>query len=240
MKLVDFKEFKGKIILKTGLHIGSGGAEMKIGGTDNPVIKHPHTQEPYIPGSSLKGKVRALLEMRSGLMNRTKGSPVSLEDWQSLQGKEKEECEKILKLFGSGASEKTSALAEKIGPTRVSFEDCYFNKEWREKALKEHWTYTEIKSENTLNRINTKANPRTVERVPAGAEFRFCISLRKFDSELEEEFKKEEELRKLLFNGLKLLSMDSLGGSGSRGYGRIEFKFDDKEIQEEFDKLNPL
>ncbi len=68
MKLREIKTIKGKIILKTGLHIGSGNMEMQIGGTDNPVIKHPHTHEPYIPGSSLKGKMRSLLEYYYGIV----------------------------------------------------------------------------------------------------------------------------------------------------------------------------
>ena len=76
MKLMTIKEITGKITLRSGLHIGAGDMEMKIGGTDNPVIKHPHTDEPYIPGSSLKGKVRSLLEMRSGLMAKTDGKPL--------------------------------------------------------------------------------------------------------------------------------------------------------------------
>jgi len=74
MKLAAVKEICGKIILKSGLHIGAGDTEMRIGGTDNPVIKHPHTMEPYIPGSSIKGKVRSLLEMRSGFMANTQGA----------------------------------------------------------------------------------------------------------------------------------------------------------------------
>jgi len=230
MKLIDFKEFSGKIILKTGLHIGSGGAEMKIGGTDNPVIKHPHTQqEPYIPGSSLKGKVRALLEMRSGLMRETDGKPLSLEHWQGLQGKEKEECGKILKLFGSGANEKTSEIAKEIGTTRVSFADCMMEEKWKEKALNNHWAFTEFKSENTINRITgTALNPRTTERVPESTEFKFSITLK----QLEE----NENFEDFLLEGLKLLEMDYLGGSGSRGYGRIKFEFDEKICGEGFQK----
>jgi CRISPR-associated protein Csm3 len=73
MQLVDIAEIKGKIIVKTGLRIGAGDTEMRIGGLDNPIIKHPHTLEPYIPGSSLKGKVRSLLEMKSGLMGQDRG-----------------------------------------------------------------------------------------------------------------------------------------------------------------------
>ena len=77
MKLLSIKKLQGKITLKSGLHIGSGNMEMHIGGTDSPVIKHPHTLDPYIPGSSLKGKVRSLLEEESGLMIYTKGEVVS-------------------------------------------------------------------------------------------------------------------------------------------------------------------
>ncbi|MGB9616630.1 MAG: RAMP superfamily CRISPR-associated protein, partial [Desulfomonilaceae bacterium] len=78
MKLTNILEIKGKIVLKSGLHIGGGDLEMRIGGVDNQVVKHPHTQEPYIPGSSIKGKVRSLLEMKSGLMARSGGKPLAL------------------------------------------------------------------------------------------------------------------------------------------------------------------
>jgi len=231
MKLVGLKEFKGKIILRSGLHIGAGDTEMKIGGTDNPVIKHPHTLEPYIPGSSLKGKVRALLEMRSGLMLKTKGSPVSLKTLEKLQGKEKDDCEKILKLFGSSGAD--NAEENTLGPTRVSFAYCSLNAKWRENASKEHLVLTEVKSENTINRIQgTAEHPRSVERVPEGVKFDFVITLKQLNP--------DENLEDFLFDGLKLLEMDALGGSGSRGYGRIKLEFDDKELQEKFDKIKPL
>ena len=77
MKLLSIKKLQGKITLKSGLHIGSGNMEMHIGGTDSPVIKHPHTLDPYIPGSSLKGKVRFLFKVESGLKIYTKGEVVS-------------------------------------------------------------------------------------------------------------------------------------------------------------------
>src|SRR3989304_6894329 len=105
MKLSKIKELKGTIVLKSGLHIGSGNMEMHIGGTDSPVIKHPHTLEPYIPGSSLKGKVRSLLEMESGLMIYSDGDVVSSKTLQRSEVKNnsnlKEKSEAILKIFGS-------------------------------------------------------------------------------------------------------------------------------------------
>ena len=65
-QLTSITTIEATLELVTGLHIGAGDSEMHIGGVDNTVIKHPHTQSPYIPGSSLKGKMRSLLEWRSG------------------------------------------------------------------------------------------------------------------------------------------------------------------------------
>lgn len=231
MKLESIKEIKGKIILKSGLHIGAGDMEMKIGGVDNPVIKHPHTQEPYIPGSSLKGKVRSLLEMRSGLMVATDGNPVSVNTLKKCNGDgERTICEKILKLFGSSGAETDPSL----GSTRVSFADCPLDDGWKENAFIQHWPYSEVKSENSINRIKgTAENPRFFERVPSGVEFKFTVTLKQLSPN-------ESDLETFLLEGLKLLQMDALGGSGSRGYGRIEFKFDKEEVQKKFDDIKPL
>ncbi|WP_297499767.1 type III-A CRISPR-associated RAMP protein Csm3, partial [Thermococcus sp.] len=63
------RHFYGKVVIRgrikalTGLHIGSQRDVSEIGGIDNPVIKDPHTGLPYIPGSSLKGKLRSLFEV---------------------------------------------------------------------------------------------------------------------------------------------------------------------------------
>ena len=170
MKLLKIREITGNIVLKSGLHIGAGDMEMKIGGTDNPVIKHPHTQEPFIPGSSLKGKVRSLLEMRSGLMAQSEGRPLSPSDLKNSSGEEKAEGEKILKLFGSSGSEDKFLAA--LGPTRVSFADAFLNAAWRTEAEKNQLPLTEVKSENSINRIKgTAENPRFTERVVSGCKF---------------------------------------------------------------------
>jgi CRISPR-associated protein Csm3 len=132
MKLIAIKELKGTINLKSGLHIGSGNMEMHIGGTDSPVIKHPHTLEPYIPGSSLKGKVRSLLEMESGLMIDTKGDVLNPKLLKTLNGDKKAKCEAILKIFGSSGADTGEDFD--LGPTRVSFADCYINQKWKRKA----------------------------------------------------------------------------------------------------------
>lgn len=219
MKLIAIKELKGTITLKSGLHIGSGNMEMHIGGTDSPVIKHPHTLEPYIPGSSLKGKVRSLLEMESGLMIKTGGdvlSPKILKD-NDLTPEQKEACEAILKIFGSSGAE--TGEDYNLGPTRVSFADCYLNEEWKKNARVNRWQLTEVKSENKIDRIRgTAEHPRFIERVPEGTEFDFRLTFKVLDEGDEELFDK------WLLRGLKLLELDALGGSGSRGYGRIKFE----------------
>ncbi|MDD3582065.1 MAG: type III-A CRISPR-associated RAMP protein Csm3 [Desulfobacca sp.] len=229
MKLLGFTEISGKIILKSGLRIGAGDTEMRIGGVDNPIIRHPHTLEPYIPGSSLKGKVRSLLEMRSGLMGETRGAPLSLKDLQDLEGSTKEEAEKILKLFGTSGADQEER--ESFGPTRASFADCPLNTDWKQKALERRLPFTEIKSENTINRIKgTAEHPRFMERVPAETVFDFSVTLKKFAE--------DEDLLDCLLSGLKLLELDALGGCGSRGYGRIRFEFNDKGIIQKFDQIS--
>ncbi len=241
MKLISIKKLQGKIILKSGLHIGSGNMEMHIGGTDSPVIKHPHTLEPYIPGSSLKGKVRSLLEMESGLVPFAKddGGLVSTKTLKSVEhdSKLKERATAILKIFGSSGADKDDETG--FGPTRVSFSDCYLNEEWKTRARENRWQLAEVKSENSIDRIKgTAANPRFIERVPEGTEFDFLVTFKVLDESDEALFSE------YLLKGLKLLEMDALGGNGSRGYGRIKFSsllLNNKEdITAKFDEQNPF
>jgi CRISPR-associated protein Csm3 len=228
MKLIDIKEYRGRILVKTGLHIGAGDTEMHIGGTDNPVVKHPFTFEPYIPGSSLKGKVRSLLELRSGLMAKTKGKPLSIKAVEDANGVERSYGEAIIKLFGTSGAEEEK-LSE-YGPSRLSFSDCMLTAESRERAGKGEIVLTEVKSENSINRITgTAENPRFSERVPAGVEFSLHITMKIFDKD------NPDELEDKLLEGLKLVEYDALGGSGSRGYGRIKFSFEDPDIQKKFE-----
>ena len=234
LKLREIKKLEGKITLKSGLHIGSGNMEMHIGGADSPVIKHPHTLEPYIPGSSLKGKVRSLLEMASGLMIYTGGGVVSTKilNKNDISAEDKNKAKEIIKIFGSGGDDKGEETG--LGPTRVSFADCYLDEDWKKKAQANRWQLTEVKSENSINRIKgTAENPRFIERVPEGTQFSFSLTFKALDDG-------DEALFDKLLEGLKLLELDALGGSGSRGYGRIKFEFKDTEIDEKFTKLNPF
>jgi len=227
MKLIKISTIKGRIVLESGLHIGAGDTEMHIGGTDNPVVKNPHTNEPYIPGSSFKGKVRALLEMRSGLMAYTDGKPVGARELsKKLSDQERKDAEMILKLFGSSGADKEEVA--QIGPSRLSFADSLLTDESREMVSARNLPYTEVKSENSINRIKgTAINPRFTERVVAGLSFSFAITMKEMEG--------DSGLLEYLLEGIKMLSMDALGGSGSRGYGRVRFEFEDQTIQQSFD-----
>ncbi len=232
MKLKNISTITATIELKTGLHIGAGDTEMHIGGIDNTVIKNPLTNKPYIPGSSLKGKIRSLLEWRSGAVQE---APLQYED---VNDNNEKYVLPILQLFGtSGSDQLSDAEAAKIGPTRLAFWDCPLNEEWTNALNEDNLLPTEVKSENSINRISgTAQNPRFSERVPAGAEFDFKLAVKNLDTD-------SGDLLDTVLAGLKLLEMDSLGGSGSRGYGKVAFKnikIDGQDATEKFASIKPF
>ena len=189
---------KGTIKLITGLHIGTSGDFSAIGAVDTIVIRDSVTNKPMIPGSSLKGKMRYLLA-------RTKYN-------SSLETKEiKEEDECIKRLFGS---------SDPIITSRLQFQDSLLSDKSIEdfKEFEFDLPYTEIKYENTINRATGIANPRQLERVPAGSEFDFKVV---YNVEKIENFKEDMENILLMMD---ILEDDYLGGHGTRGYGRIKFK----------------
>lgn len=233
MKLTKILTIKAELHCVSGLHIGAGDTEMHIGGIDNTVVRDPVTQLPYIPGSSLKGKIRSLLEWRTGAV---KSKPLAWTDY--LANGSRNDILQILQLFGTGGSDKlTEAEARKLGPTRLSFWDCRLNSNWAEAMDKANLLTTEAKSENSIDRISgTADNPRFTERVVAGAIFDFRLSLKVLDDEA-------ETLLKTVFAGMQLLEHDSLGGSGSRGYGKVEFKnvtVNEVARQDDFEKTDPF
>ena len=150
----------------------------------------------------------------------------------SLSAEEKNKAKEIIKIFGSGGDDKEENAD--IGPTRVSFADCYLDENWKKQVQTNRWQLTEVKSENSINRINgTGGNPRFIERIPEGTQFGFSLTFKILDEG-------DEALFDKLLEGLKLLELDALGGSGSRGYGRIKFDFTDKDMQQKFNELNPF
>ncbi len=217
---------KGKINALTGLHIGGNSIGMAIGGADKVVVRNPLSNEPYIPGSSLRGKMRSLLERARGAENFNENNEGGFfyELKKDSDGKPKHEGsagrdpETLLgKLFGVSADKNNGQ------PTRLMVRDAHLTKESKkqlENAPNTDMPMTEVKTEVNIDRITSAANPRQFERVPAGAEFNFELVLTLLVGDEEKQF------LNLIREGLELMQHDSLGGHGSRGYGAVEFRIE--------------
>ena len=233
-QLTGITTIQATLELVSGLRIGAGDSEMRIGGVDNTVIRHPHTQAPYIPGSSLKGKMRSLLEWRSGAV---KEAPLGWADLQNAGDATRAEVRHILQLFGISGDAKLGKEMQELGPSRLSFWDCNLQAEWEKEIRDNNQMLTEVKSENRINRISGVAeHPRQTERVPAGARFDFRLSVKRLAGD-------GDALLTTVLQGLKLLELDSLGGSGSRGYGKVKFvglTIDGQDAQARFDTVQPF
>jgi CRISPR-associated protein Csm3 len=217
--LTRYRTISGKIVCETGLRIGGSTENIEIGGMENPIIRHPITDEPYIPGSSLKGKVRSLLEYRHGRKNYRRDRKTN----QKVETELGEPCMcghcTICRVFGPHKNPN-----HKLGPTRALFRDAVLTDESRALLLEARESkgivFAEVKTENLVNRLTgTAEHPRTQERVPADTEFAFEISVRVFEDD------DEDEVIGLLKEGLGLLQQDYLGSSGSRGYGKVHLEY---------------
>ena len=204
VKLAQKIFIKGEIEALTGIAIGGVDVGLEIGGVDKVIVRHPITKEPYIPGSSLKGKIRSLLEKLH-----------NLELKEIVSGKiymhtcENPDCT-LCNLFGRSADKAASN-------TRLIVRDAKCtNIDWLEQATDTELPYAETKTEVIIDRITSAAQPRTFERVPAGAKFDLEMILTLYDGD------KEDEYIKMIFEGLRLLQDDYLGGNGSRGYGKVK------------------
>jgi CRISPR-associated protein Csm3 len=215
------------------LRIGAGRDTVEIGGIDNPVIKHPHNQHPYIPGSSLKGKLRSLLEWA---LNKIEDEGAV---WGSDRRRSYQPDDQVLRIFGT-TSDKWSA-----GPARIVVRDAVLDSHWAESVLSQGLPLTEEKTEVTINRIQGKAadmGPRTMERVPSGARFRMEILFKEYSIDGDGGSCDRRCLERLI-EALRLLEQDALGGSGSRGYGQVEvldLKLDGADIQGVFHSIKSI
>lgn len=197
--------YTGTITLKTGLHIGGTNASLNIGGPDKFVVRNPINNIPYIPGSSLKGKLRSLVEIANG--ETDKGKPSNRSDTKSGA------------LFGvSGDSNSSRPSRLIIRDAMLDINGCDFSNT--------DLPFTESKTEVSIDRITAKANPRTFERVPAGAKFKLNMVLNIFEGD------DEQSLKDTIKQAIKLLEDDYLGGNGSRGYGQIAFEKLNEESRE--------
>lgn len=188
-------QITGEIQLVTGMHIGGSSAFAAIGAVDSPIIKDVRTKLPMIPGSSLKGKMRTLLAKEYN---------------ENLAKKPDDDAPCLTRLFGC-------AKKDHVKRSRLLISDMIMCNDHvlREQGLQ---SITEIKFENTINRITAVAMPRQIERAIRGSVFNLDII---YEAEEESEIVADMEI---LARGFRLLQYDYLGGSGSRGYGKIRFE----------------
>lgn len=191
-------QITGVLETKTGMHIGGSSAFSAIGAVDSPVIKDVRNGKPMVPGSSLKGKIRTLLAKK---YNEAVVNPDN-------------DAECIRRVFGSAKKDRDN----KVHASKIIVSDMFLlnEDEIRNRGIE---SFTEVKFENSINRATAVANPRQIERAIKGLQFGI-------DMIYEVENGKEDEVIddiKLLAEGMKMLEYDYLGGSGSRGYGKVQF-----------------
>jgi CRISPR-associated protein Csm3 len=213
-QLIEYIPIAGVITCLSGTHIGISKDEVSIGDNDSPVIRHPWTNEPYIPGSSLKGKMRSISEYRFGAVvvqgQRGDGEPHGCQIYPCV----------ICQVFGPH-----KIVDHEHGPTRLIVRDAGLAAASAEKlvAAKESAApFTEIKTENWIDRRTGVAGAtglRSQERVAAGTQFALNLSVRRFADD------DREQLVGVITTALDLINQDTLGGSGTRGYGWVKIDY---------------
>ena len=192
-------QIKGVLEVKTGMHIGGSSAFSAIGAVDSPVIKDIRTNNPMIPGSSLKGKMRTLLARKYN---------------DVVQANANKDADCIIRVFGSSEKDEKGVIKQ----SRVLVSDMFIinGDEIRNRGIS---GFTEVKFENSINRTTAVAMPRQIERAIKGLKFGIDII---YEAESGKEAEIEEDIA-LIAEGMKMLEYDYLGGSGSRGYGKVTF-----------------
>ena len=216
-------QLQGRIFLtfdvqtKTGLHIGGSDEGIGIGGVDKTVIRDPLSNYPYIPGSSLRGKLRSLSEKYSGAVQNNNMGGVTIHTCESQA--DYNACD-ICHIFGVPGEKEFSS------PSRLIVRDIHLTEESAADLnnIRTDLPYTELKTEVAIDRVTSAANPRQMERVPAGARFgkaEMIYSIYSGDG-----FNQTADLKRFeaIITGLQLLEDDYLGGLGSRGSGRVVLK----------------
>ena len=221
LKLLGKLILDGEMSCQTGLHIGAGKGSLDIGGADNPVVRDAYGL-PYIPGSSLRGRLRSLLEHASGMavndelvyLSKRKGQEVRIHQSDRPD-------DEICLLFGRNPGRMERVKGDDVTgnsatPARLTVYDAPLDAASITPQMRENLDdeLTEIKSENAIDRITAQSSPRTLERVPAGAKFKVRMIV---DILCEE----DKALPARIAEALRLLEDDALGGGGSRGSGRV-------------------
>lgn len=225
----------GIIFCKSGIFIGGPDDTLQIGGIDKSVVRNPLTGEPYIPGSSLKGKLRSITEkfISPALAARRKGDTQG-KIWrhECNDFKQAEKCQ-LCRIFGSTAF---GSNDNNNHPGALLVRDSPLSD--KDKMIQDGFPITETKMENAIDRLTSAAHPRTFERVPAEAKFEFELIYRVetlAPGGIPDNGKVPRDSTRVktditnLLTAMEVLEKDGLGGNISRGYGSIEFEV--KELQ---------
>lgn len=206
-RLAELRTIRGLIVVETGLRIGGSQETMEISGLDNPIIRNPRDNKPFIPGSSIKGRMRSLAEWyfnelpeRGEVIRPQRGSTTA-------------------RVFGVGAEK-----GDTRGPTRLIVRDALLCQEDRDAFDQHGRPLTEVKSENSINRLTSMANPRPMERVLPGVRFGLEIVYRVLDMDGDGGRGDRERFDSVVLTALALLQADGLGSGVSRGNGKIRLQ----------------
>ena len=222
---------EGKIKAKTGLHIGGTNVGLSIGGADATVVRNPLTNEPYIPGSSLKGKMRSLLEKVEGKFGPAIDKNVVNGPYTTIDTNDTIDVKLITGIFGT-MPEKIKGKSEP--PSRLIVRDCEMTSNSSKKLFASKNTdmpFTEVKTEVVIDRITSAATPRQIERVPAGADFNMRLILNVYGED-SKKYKSngdnngELNMINKICEALCLVQNDYIGGKGTRGSGEVEINID--------------
>ncbi len=218
INLLGYVTITGIIKCITGIHIGGSADSIDKGGIDSPVIRNPVTNQPYIPGSSLRGKMRCFLEKWLGKELDELVSGIYIHNGKKNNSAESSE---ICRIFGT-------TYKDCVIPSSLIVRDCLMNPKSLEDYMDGKLPITEAKTETAIDRITSAAHPRTIERVPAGAEFEFEL-IYKVQSNDRGQFPPEsdtnvrEDIKKIV-TALKFIEKyDGIGGHTARGYGHVKF-----------------
>lgn len=212
MSIKRIIEFSGTMTIESGVHIGGNDNGTKVGGCDNPVIRNPLTNNPYIPGSSIKGALRSCAEKMPAYAGKIRnGKPCECGQADCL----------VCKLFGAYKPRNPAS-----GEPRLIVRDMQLNKDFLDKVRMSGGNYSDIvetKASTMIDRgTNTASNGslRNMERVAAGAVFDCSFVLKVTDKD------KEVELIDFLKKCIKVVEATGIGGKVTSGSGQVKFDID--------------